>query len=331
MKKILVIGSNSFSGSHFVDYVLNRKYKVFGLSRSKEPTSEFLPYKNNKNVKNFIFYRFNLNNPKENLKISKLIKKNKIQNIVNFASQGMVEESFFNPIDWYKTNLIATVDLINKIKNENIKNFLHISTPEVYGNIRKTIYETSPKKPSTPYAISRLAMDYHFEAIMKIENFPVKFSRAANVYGESQQLYRIIPKSIMKILKNEKIILDGMGSSKRSFVHIKDITEGYYKILKKGKIGHSYNLSSNEFITIKNLVGKICKKLKVNYKKNVIERKSDRLGKDFIYKLSAKKIYNELGWRASTSIEDGLDKTIKWIKKNYPNLKRKKLEYIHKK
>ena len=79
-------------------------------------------------------------------------------------------------------------------------------------------------------------MDYHLEVIMKIENFPVKFSRAANVYGEGQQLYRIIPKSIMKILKNEKIILDGMGSSKRSFVHIKDITEGYYKILKKVKL-----------------------------------------------------------------------------------------------
>ena len=75
-----------------------------------------MPYKNNKNIKNFIFYKFNLNSPKENLKISKLIKKNKIQNIVNFASQGMVEESFFKPIDWYKTNLIATVDLINKIK-----------------------------------------------------------------------------------------------------------------------------------------------------------------------------------------------------------------------
>ena len=77
----------------------------------------------------------------------------------------------------------------------------------------------------------------------------------------------------MKILKNEKIILDGMGSSKRSFVHIKDITEGYYKILKKGRIGHSYNLSSKNFITIKNLVGKICKKLNVNYNKNVIEKK----------------------------------------------------------
>ena len=66
-------------------------------------------------------------------------------------------------------------------------------------------------------------------------------------------------------------------------------------------------------------------------KKNVIEKKPDRLGKDFIYKLSSKKIYNELGWKASTSLDDGLDQTIKWVKKNYSNLKKKKLEYIHKK
>ena len=107
MKKILVIGSNSFSGSHFVDYVLKKKYKVFGLSRSKEPSSEFLPYKNNKNIKNFIFfYKFNLNSPKENLKISKLIKKNKIQNIVNFASQGMVEESFLSQLIGIRLTLL---------------------------------------------------------------------------------------------------------------------------------------------------------------------------------------------------------------------------------
>lgn len=331
MKKFLVIGSNSFSGSHFVNYLLEKNARVFGLSRSIEPRDEFLPYKNNLNKKNFLFNKFNFNNSKDILKCLQIIKKNKIKNIINFASQGMVEESFYNPVDWYKTNLLSTVSLIDKIKNENIDNFLHISTPEVYGNIIGTINEKSSKKPSTPYAISRLAMDYHLEAISKIYNFPVKFSRAANVYGEGQQLYRIVPKTILKILKKEKIVLHGLGASKRSFVHIDDISKGYFKILSKGKIGNSYHLSGNNFISIKELVIKICKKLNVDYKKHVIEQKSDRLGKDYIYRLSSYKTHNELGWKATTTLDDGLDKSILWVRKNFNKFKKKKLEYIHKK
>ena len=213
----------------------------------------------------------------DRINILQKIKKNKIKNIINFASQGMVEESFFKPLDWYKTNLLSTVDFIEKIKNEEIDSYLHISTPEVYGDISGVIYENTPKKPSTPYAISRMAMDCHLEAVMKVNKFPVKFSRAANVYGEGQQLYRIIPKTILKILRNEKIFLHGKGSSRRSFVHIKDISQGYFKILEKGKIGESYHLSDNNFISIKELVIKICKKLNVNYKKHVVEKNNHRI------------------------------------------------------
>jgi dTDP-glucose 4,6-dehydratase len=331
MEKFLIMGSNSFSGSHFANLLLKKKFKVFGISRSCEPAIEFLPYKNNNNVKNFIFYQLDLNNPNDRLKILKIIKKNDIKSIINFSSQGMVEESFFNPLDWYRTNLLSTVAFIEKIKTENINSYLHISTPEVYGDFKGTIYENSSKKPSTPYAISRLAMDYHLEAIAKINKFPVKFSRAANVYGEGQQLYRIIPKTITKILKNEKIFLHGGGASKRSFVHIDDISEGYYKILKKGKMGESYNLSDKNFISIKELVKKICKKLNVDYQKFVIETKNDRLGKDFIYKLNSEKIFNQLNWKATTSLETGINQTINWVKKNFSKFKNKNLEYIHKK
>lgn len=331
MNKFIIIGSNSFSGSHFANLLLKKKFKVFGISRSSEPSIEFLAYKNNKNLKNFTFHQLDLNKPNDRLEILKVIKKNSIKNIVNFASQGMVEESFFNPLDWYETNLLSTVAFIEKIKNESINSYLHISTPEVYGDYKKTIYENSSKKPSTPYAISRLAMDYHLEAIAKLNKFPVKFSRAANVYGEGQQLYRIVPKTITKILKNEKIILDGGGMSKRSFVHINDISEGYFKILEKGKIGESYHLSDNNFISIKELVIKICKKLNVDYRKCVIEKKKDRLGKDFIYKLNSEKIFNELKWKATTSLENGIEQTINWVKKNFTKFKNKNLEYIHKK
>jgi dTDP-glucose 4,6-dehydratase len=331
MKKFLVIGSNSFSGSHFVDLLLKKNARVYGVSRSNQPSKEFLPYKKNINLEYFTYHQFDLNKPKDRINILQEIKKNKIKNIINFASQGMVEESFFKPLDWYKTNLLSTVDFIEKIKNEDIDSYLHISTPEVYGNISGVIYENTPKKPSTPYAISRMAMDCHLEAVMKVNKFPVKFSRAANVYGEGQQLYRIIPKTILKILRNEKIHLHGKGSSIRSFVHIKDISQGYFKILEKGKIGESYHLSDNNFLSIKDLVIKICKKLNVNYRNHVVEKKNDRLGKDFIYKISSKKIFKELGWRATTSLDDGIEQTINWIRINFIKFKKQNLEYVHKK
>ena len=83
MKKYLVIGSNSFSGSHFVNMLLNKNFKVYGLSRSIEPASEFLPYKNNSNLKNFMYTKFDLNKEDDILKVQKIIRKNKIKDIIN--------------------------------------------------------------------------------------------------------------------------------------------------------------------------------------------------------------------------------------------------------
>ena len=102
-KKFLVIGSNSFSGSHFVDDLINLGIKVLGVSRSEEPSEEFLPYKwNNNNLDNFNFEKIDLN--KDLDKLINHISKFKPTHIVNFASQGMVAESWKKPIDWYKTN-----------------------------------------------------------------------------------------------------------------------------------------------------------------------------------------------------------------------------------
>ena len=141
MKKIiLVIGSNSLSGSHFVNLLLKKNFKVIGISRSKEPIKCYLPYKDNEKFYNFKFYRKDLN--KNLTEIIKIISKNKIKYIVNFASQGMVAESWENPKDWYLTNTLSQINFFQELKKKNIKKYLHISTPEVYGSSKKKIYET---------------------------------------------------------------------------------------------------------------------------------------------------------------------------------------------
>ena len=324
MIKVLVIGSNSFSGSHFINLLLDKKIRVYGISRSKEYEETFLPYKKNKNIKLLRFYKKNLTKKNDIKFISNLVKKNKIGYVVNFASQGMVAESFLNPYDWYLTNTLSQISLFEELKKLKFKKYVHIGTPEVYGENNSILKENNYFNPTTPYAISRVGADFHLKAICKYYNFPFVITRAANVYGPHQQLYRIIPKTIMTILLSKKIKIHGGGKSVRSFVHIKDVSEGYFKVMKNGKIGETYHLSSDEYISIKFLVKRIASLLKVDLKKFAIMEKNERLGKDTAYKLSSKKIFKELKWKSTKSIDYGIKDTIRWIKEDFNKLKKKK-------
>lgn len=324
MKKILIIGSNSFSGSHMVNYFLKRGYYVLGISRSSLDKL-YLPF--NLKDKNFKFYRLDLN--KHNKEVVNVIKKNKPIYILNYAAQGMVNESWFTPLDWYQTNTISNIKLIEEIKRfKFIKKFLQFSTPEVYGNTKNVIFENEPFNPTTPYAISRSACDYHLLKISKYFKFPVVITRTANVYGPYQKLYRIIPKTMMMIKKNKKIVVHGKGLSSRSFIHIDDVCNATNKVLTKGKIGHSYHISTNSYITIKDLVKKINKLMNV---KNMYSFSYDRIGKDHRYHLSSNKLKNETKWSSKIKIEKGLADTLDWINSNYKYLKKEKLIYEHKK
>ncbi len=328
---ILIIGSNSFAGSSFCDYLLDKKKKVIGVSRSKEINEIFLKYKHNKKYKkNFTFYQIDLNKDKEIKKLIKIIKNKKIKLIINFASQGMVSESWLKPWDWYNTNVVSFSKLLHKLKDLKIHKFLNFSTPEVYGNTEKKIKENNIFNPTTPYAVSRSAQDLNLLAYFKNYKFPVVFTRTANIFGPHQQLYRIIPISIIKAIKNEKINLHGSGKSIRSFVFMDDVSKILFKILlDKKNIGQTYHISTDKFLSIRNLVLLILKILKKN--KRLIKNVKERDGKDFGYFLDTKKIKNKYKWKNETSIEQGLFQTISWIKENLNKINKLNLEYIHKK
>ena len=328
MKKILVLGSNSFAGSHFIDFCLSKKCKIFAISRSSE-NNIFLKYKKNFNKKNLFFFKKNINNKSHQKDILKIIKRKKIEYIVNFAAQGMVEESWFSPEDWYRTNLISQIEILNDMRKlKSIKKYINFSTPEVYGSNNKIIKESFFFNPSTPYALSRSSMDLHLRLLFQNYNFPMIITRTANIYGPYQQLYRIIPKSIIYFLKNKKLSLHGGGNSYRSFIFMEDVSNALFKILKKGKIGSTYHISTNEFISIKKLVNIIQKKLK---RKNLLNLKAkERMGKDYAYKLSSIKLKKEIKWKPRTSLNQGIDETIGWIKQNFKYFKKNKTEYKHK-
>ena len=325
--KSLVIGSNSFSGSNFVNFLLNKKHKVIGISRSSEYKSVYLRYKNNKFIKNFFFQKIDLNNDLN--KLFSIIIKNKPDFIINFSAQGMVAESWRSPEDWYKTNTLSTIKLHDFLRKQKfIKKYIHFGTPEVYGSTRYNHKETEIFNPSTPYAISRASADLSLISFGKFYKFPFLITRAANVYGPGQQLYRIVPTVILNCLEKKKINLHGGGSSKRSFIHIDDVSEATYKIMMRGKLYNTYHISTNKIISIKQLTLKILSKLKGSNK--LIRNTTDRLGKDKIYYLNSQKLRN-LNWNDNVSLDDGIDNTIEWVKNNFKVLKKEKRIYVHKK
>ncbi len=324
--KAVIIGVNSFSGNSFANYLLGKNFKVIGFSRSKREKKYYSRI--SKSDKKFFFYKKNIN---LDLKyIIKKISQFRPDYIINYAAQSMVGESWANPQDWLRTNSYNMPMLYNEIFKLNLKTrIVHISTPEVYGSVKKKIYENEIYSPSTPYALSRVTADQYLSIMNSFRNLDFVSVRAANVYGECQKLYRIIPKTIFSCLSNKKINLHGGGKSTRSFIHIDDVSRATYIVMKKAKSGSIFHITTEKMISIRQLVKKICNKLNKNFNSSVKISK-DRMGKDSAYNLSGKKI-RKYGWKPKISLDDGLDRVIHWVNQNKNNFKKNELEYFHKK
>lgn len=327
-QKYLIIGSNSFSGASFADFLLQGGNSVIGTSRSQEPHQAFLPYRWSGKDANFRFYNYDLN--KDLAPLSALIKEEKPAFVVNFAAQSMVAESWKNPEHWFETNVMATIRLHEVLRHcDFLEKYVHVTTPEVYGSTDGFIKEDTPFNPSTPYAVSRAAADMSLKTYFDAYGFPVVFTRAANVYGPGQQLYRIIPRTILSILTGKKLQLHGGGHSRRSFIHMRDVSSATYKIAVEGVAGETYHISTDEIVSVRELVERICTKLKVDFD-SCVEVVGERLGKDAAYMLDSSKLRSTLGWDVEIALDQGLDECIAWVKRNLDAMKSMEWNYVHK-
>jgi len=327
--KIVVLGSNSFSGASFVDFALGQGAKVYGLSRSPEPHVAFLPYRWSGLDQNFKFHAYDINKHLD--EILNLVVTERPDYFVNFAAQSMVGQSWDHPEDWFRTNALSTVSLHNRLRKDydGLKRYVHITTPEVYGSTDGWITEDTPYNPSTPYAVSRAAGDMSLKTFVDAYGFPAVSTRAANVYGPGQPLYRIISRCILYIRLGKKLQLDGGGHSVRSFIHIKDVCDATWKVMTDGKVGETYHISTTATVSIRHLVERICEKMDVNFD-DVAEVVGERLGKDAAYMLDSTKIRETLGWSDKITLDQGIDECIAWLDKNLEELKHQEFNYIHK-
>jgi len=331
IQKVLVIGSNSFSGSSFVRYLLAQPdVHVAGVSRSGEPDIAFAAHRwdNEERQSHFTFHSLDLSRDLEG--IIQVARDMEATHVVNFAAQGMVAESWLKPEDWYQTNTVSTIMLHDRLRKlDSLQKYVHISTPEVYGSTDGFIKESRNYNPSTPYATSRAACDMSLKNFLENYGFPVVWTRAANVYGPGQQLYRVIPRMVMAILTGKKLQLHGGGHSIRSFIHIDDVASATWEIAQKATPGNIYHISTDRFISIRDLVKLVCERMGETFDKHV-EEAPERDGKDAAYLLDAAKVRAEFGWKDCISLEEGVDQTIAWAKEHFESLKHLPLHYIHK-
>lgn len=330
-KKILILGLNSFGGSTYANYLLEKKYSVIGLYHNNQKNN--LIYNYNQNRKNLKKIKINFSSESSLKKINTILKKNFFDYIIDFASICMVDYSWENPSYYFKVNVESKIKLLQIIKNYEFKKYILISTPEVFGSIKKTLYENNLfYNPSTPYAISKSYQETYTRLICDKNKINFNICRFSNFYGPGQAAYRLIPRIIYSILFNKKIIIQGNGNAERSFIYSYDFCNGIYKVMKKSIVSRVYHFSNQEFLKIFDIYKIICKLMNVSYK-NYFIYGPGRIHEDPIYRLNCKNTINDLKWKPKFNLEKGLMNTIKFyvdnknVFKNYL-LKFEKSKYI---
>src|SRR2546423_4955512 len=205
--KVVVLGANSFSGQDFVDLLLDDpNYRVVGVSRSAERSGLFLRYKTRADLSRYCYHRLDMNRDAGDLLA--LLDREQPDAVVNFAAQSEVAPSWDHPEHWFQTNTVALARLVNHLrKQQYLKRYLHVSSPEAYGTCVGRVTEDAPLAPSTPYAASKAAADLLLSTYHKEFGFPLLTVRATNVYGARQQLFKIIPRSVVYLRLGRKIPL----------------------------------------------------------------------------------------------------------------------------
>ena len=123
--------------------------------------------------------------------------------------------------------------------------------------------------------------------------------------------------------------MHGGGHSVRSFIHIDDVTDATLKIAFNGEIGDTYHISTNDTVSIRDLVAMICKMTDIPFA-DLVEETEDRLGKDQSYLLRSTKLRQELDWKDKISLEAGIKKTLTWVDDNLSCLQSLPMDYSHK-
>ena len=328
MHTILVTGGCGFIGSNFIKRLLCKDTSVKIINLDKLTYSGNIENLTNLKNKNYKMLQGDICDTQL---IKSLFNNYQFDAVVHFAAESHVDRSIDDPNQFLNTNVMGTLALLNgsinylkKTKKQYFR-FLHISTDEVYGSLKNSgkFLENTPYDPSSPYSASKASSDHLVRAWQRTYDLPTLITNCSNNYGPFQFPEKLIPLMIINCLDNKQLPIYGKGDNIRDWLYVNDHCDALIRVLKRGKVGETYNIGGENELKNIDVVNKICEILDneipldngQSYKQQ-IRFVTDRPGHDFRYAIDASKIKTELGWSPKESFSSGLYKTIKWYLNN---------------
>lgn len=309
--KILVCGGSGFIGSAFIRNLLKNNSEV-----SISNLDNLCIGSNQENLKDLLnnkHYKFIHDNIQNESIVLDLIKNHDV--VVNFAAESHVDRSIANPKPFVETNILGTYYLLEGIRKYD-KFFVHVSTDEVYGDakLQESFTELSQINPSNPYSATKASADHLVASYYRTYGIKCITTRCSNNFGPMQFPEKLIPKTIIRTIKNLKVPIYGDGKQIRSWIYVNDHIEAIQSLILKGKPGSVYNITSYEEISNRTIVEKILDIMDVSHE--MIEFVLDRPGHDKRYSIDSSKIEKEIDWKPKYNFDDALKETVNWYLEN---------------
>jgi dTDP-glucose 4,6-dehydratase len=251
--------------------------------------------------------------------------------VMHLAAESHVDRSIDGPKDFIETNVKGTFNMLEAARSywqsqgkpESFR-FHHISTDEVFGSLGPTgmFTEDTPYDPRSPYSASKASSDHLVRAWRETYGLPVVLTNCSNNYGPYHFPEKLIPVVILNALAGKPLPIYGDGENMRDWLYVEDHADALLLVLEKGALGRSYNIGGENERTNLELVKTLCGILDYLHPRDegsyadLITFVTDRPGHDARYAIDPSRIRNELGWRPSVTVEEGLEKTVQWYLDN---------------
>jgi dTDP-glucose 4,6-dehydratase len=323
--KILVTGGAGFIGSAVVRQAIAAGHSVVNL----DALTYAACLDNVASVADDPRYAFEQADICDAQALDRILETHRPNAVMHLAAESHVDRSIDGPGTFIETNITGTYTLLEAAraywrahKPQGFR-FHHISTDEVFGTLgpEGLFTEETPYAPNSPYSASKAASDHLVRAWGETYGLPVVLSNCSNNYGPYHFPEKLIPVVILKALAGEPIPVYGTGSNVRDWLYVEDHAEALLTVLARGALGRSYNIGGNNEMRNIDLVLMICATLDRMRPSStpyagLITFVTDRPGHDARYAIDASRIRDELSWVPSVTVEEGLERTVRWYLDN---------------
>jgi dTDP-glucose 4,6-dehydratase len=325
--KLLVTGGAGFIGSAVVRRAIRDGHQVVNL----DALTYAACLENVAEVAESPAYSFVQADIRDRAALDRVFSKHLPDAVMHLAAESHVDRSIDGPGTFIETNIDGTYMLLEAARAHWVARgrpedfrFHHISTDEVYGSLGPTgqFTEETPYDPRSPYSASKAASDHLVRAWHETYGLPVLLTNCSNNYGPFHFPEKLIPVTILNALAGKPLPIYGDGSNVRDWLYVEDHAEALLLVVSEGRPGRSYNIGGENERTNLELVQSLCTILdEVRPRQqgsyaDQITFVSDRPGHDARYAIDPRRIREELGWRPSVTVEEGLRLTVEWYLAN---------------